>query len=240
MLTALPYEFLTRVAKEDLGLVVADEQRRAAGIDVAVKGRHLGGAVAPIVGTHHHHPMRLQPREAERALRLDPLTHRKAVGAQRARQLAEAVVAGGRTGVADVAQMLGAPLHAAAAQAAGAYQRDNFGRPYGGNVLVASQLELIIPVPEKFRSQARASLFYDIGNVFSTGEVSFTDKLGSPVEYKPEFDELRTSVGVAVQWLAPLGLFRFSYAYPLNEFKGNDRFYGDRIERFQFSIGQAF
>ena len=118
--------------------------------------------------------------------------------------------------------------------------RDSFGNPYGGNVLVASQLELIIPVPEKFRSQARASLFYDIGNVFSTGEVNFTDKLGSPVEYKPEFDELRTSVGVAVQWLAPLGLFRFSYAYPLNEFKGNDRFYGDRIERFQFSIGQAF
>ena len=118
--------------------------------------------------------------------------------------------------------------------------RDSFGNPYGGNVLVASQLELIIPVPEKFRSQARASLFYDIGNVFSTGEVSFTDKLGSPVEYKPDFDELRTSVGVAVQWLAPLGLFRFSYAYPLNEYKGNDRFYGDRIERFQFSIGQAF
>ena len=45
---------------------------------------------------------------------------------------------------------------------------------------------------------------------------------------------------VGVQWLAPLGLFRFSYAYPLNEFKGNDRYYGDQIERFQFSIGQAF
>ena len=117
---------------------------------------------------------------------------------------------------------------------------DSYGRPYGGNVLVASQLELIIPLPEKFSSQARASIFYDIGNLFNTGEVSFTDKLGSPVEYKPEFDDLRTSVGVAVQWLAPMGLFRFSYALPLNEFKGNDRFYGDQIERFQFSIGQAF
>ena len=118
--------------------------------------------------------------------------------------------------------------------------RDSFGNPYGGNMLVASQLELILPLPDKFRSQARASIFYDIGNVFNTGEVNFTDKLGSPVEYKPEFDELRTSVGVAVQWLAPLGLFRFSYALPLNEYKGNDRYYGDRIERFQFSIGQAF
>jgi len=118
--------------------------------------------------------------------------------------------------------------------------RDSFGRPYGGNVLVASQLELIIPLPDKWASQTRASLFYDIGNVFNTGEVAFTDKLGSPVEYKVDFDELRASVGIGVQWLAPLGLFRFSYAYPLNEFTGNDRFYGDELERFQFSIGQAF
>lgn len=118
--------------------------------------------------------------------------------------------------------------------------RDSFGRPYGGNVLVASQVELILPIPEKFRSQARASLFYDIGNVFNTGEVQFTDKLGSPVTYEPEFDELKTSVGVSIEWLAPLGFFRFSYAYPLNEYEGNDRLYGDEIERFQFSIGQAF
>ncbi|MBT8091744.1 MAG: outer membrane protein assembly factor BamA [Gammaproteobacteria bacterium] len=118
--------------------------------------------------------------------------------------------------------------------------RDSFGRPYGGNMLVASQLELILPLPDKWASQARASIFYDVGNVFNTGEVVFTDKLGSPIEYKPDFDELRSSVGIGVQWLAPLGLFRFSYAYPLNTYDGNDRYYGDELERFQFSIGQAF
>jgi len=118
--------------------------------------------------------------------------------------------------------------------------RDSFGRPYGGNVLVASQLELILPLPAKWASQARATLFYDIGNVFNTGEVDFTDKLGSPIEYKPDFDELRASVGIGVQWLSPMGLFRFSYAYPLNEYLGNDRYYKDELERFQFSIGQAF
>jgi len=118
--------------------------------------------------------------------------------------------------------------------------RDSFGNPYGGNVLVASQLELILPLPDKWAGQTRASIFYDVGNVFNTGEVLFTDKLGAPVEYKPDFDELRTSVGIAVQWLAPMGLFRFSYALPLNEYAGNDRFFGDETERFQFSIGQAF
>ncbi len=118
--------------------------------------------------------------------------------------------------------------------------RDSYGNPYGGNVLVASQLELILPLPEKWSSQARASLFYDVGNVFNTGEVSFTDKLGAPIDYKPDFDELRASVGIGVQWLAPLGLFRFSYAKPLNDYDGNDRYYGDETEQFQFSIGQAF
>ena len=118
--------------------------------------------------------------------------------------------------------------------------RDSFGNPYGGNMMIASQLELILPIPQKFRSQARASIFYDVGQVYNTGEVDFTDKLGSPIFYKPDFDELRASVGIAVQWLAPLGLFRFSYAYPLNEYVGNDRYYRDELERFQFSIGQAF
>ena len=107
-------------------------------------------------------------------------------------------------------------------------------------MLVASQVELIIPLPEKFSSSARASLFYDVGNVFNTGEVKFTDKMGSPISYEPNFDELKTSVGLAVQWLAPMGLFRFSYALPLNRFDGNDRYHGDVLEGFQFSMGQAF
>lgn len=118
--------------------------------------------------------------------------------------------------------------------------RDSFGRPYGGNVLVAAQAELIIPTPEKWRSRARVSLFYDIGNVFNSGEVTFTDRLGDRVEYDVDADNLKSSVGIAAEWLAPLGLFRFSYAYPLNDFGGNSRLYGDEVERFQFSIGNAF
>ncbi len=117
---------------------------------------------------------------------------------------------------------------------------DSFGNPYGGNMLVASQLELILPIPVKWRSKTRASLFFDVGNVFDTGEVDFVDKLGSPVTYEFKASELRSSAGISVQWLAPMGFFRFSYAYPLNNFEGNDRYYRDRIERFQFSIGNAF
>ena len=62
----------------------------------------------------------------------------------------------------------------------------------------------------------------------------------TPVEYKFGYDKLRQSTGVAVQWLSPLGVFRFSYAIPLNPFRGDGVNFPDEEERFQFTIGQAF
>jgi outer membrane protein insertion porin family len=118
--------------------------------------------------------------------------------------------------------------------------RDSFGNPYGGNLLFANQFELIIPTPEKIAGSTRMSLFYDVGGVFSTGGVSFFDRLGDPIEYDFDYDKLKKSVGFGVEWLAPLGLLRFSYAMPLNDDAPTDRFFGDEVERFQFSIGNAF
>ncbi|MEO0573909.1 MAG: outer membrane protein assembly factor BamA [Pseudomonadota bacterium] len=119
--------------------------------------------------------------------------------------------------------------------------RDSRGRPYGGNLLLNAQVELNLPMPERFRGKGRAALFYDVGNVFSTGEIAFTDRLlEDPFDYDFDEDQLKQSVGLAVEWLAPLGLFRFSYAYPLNDFGGNSRIFPDQVERFQFTIGNAF
>jgi outer membrane protein insertion porin family len=119
--------------------------------------------------------------------------------------------------------------------------KDSFGNPYGGNIKFTNQLELLLPMPAKWRNSARFSLFFDIGNVFSNDDVAFVGRDGvTPVDYEFSFDKLRYSTGVAVQWMAPLGVFRFSYAVPLNEFKGNAVEYPDETEGFQFSIGQAF
>jgi outer membrane protein insertion porin family len=122
--------------------------------------------------------------------------------------------------------------------------RDNIGigNPYGGNFRVVNRLELIFPVPEKWKSAARVSWFYDMGNVFQTGnKVKFLgyDDI-TPVNYHFNYANLKRSTGVAVQWLAPLGLFRFSYGVPLNAYPGNTVRFNDETERFQFSIGQAF
>ena len=80
-----------------------------------------------------------------------------------------------------------------------------------------------------------------MGNIFSTGNrYRFTGPAGNPVDYPFQYDKLKHSTGLAVQWLAPLGVFRFSYAIPLNAYKGDALTYQDEVERFQFSVGQAF
>ena len=128
--------------------------------------------------------------------------------------------------------------------------KDSFGRPYGGNIKTVAQTEILLPMPEKWRNSARFSLFYDIGNVFSDQNINFVgpqlyDAEGNPlprepVRYNFSYDDLKQSAGIAVQWLAPLGVFRFSYAIPMNKVRGTATTYGDETEGFQFSIGQAF
>jgi outer membrane protein insertion porin family len=120
--------------------------------------------------------------------------------------------------------------------------KDNNGNPYGGNMLVVGRAELIVPVPQKWQTSARISLFYDIGNVFSTNsDTKFYGRDGlTPVTYNFKYANLRRSAGLAVQWLAPLGIFRFSYAVPLNASQGSSVLFPDEKEQFQFSVGQAF
>ena len=118
--------------------------------------------------------------------------------------------------------------------------RDSLSNPHGGNLLIANQFELVFPLPERFATSARAALFYDVGNVFHTGGVTFYDRLGDKVSYDFAAERLKHSVGIAVEWLAPLGLLRFSYGLPLNADEETDRFWGDRTEEFQFTVGNAF
>ena len=123
-----------------------------------------------------------------------------------------------------------ARIRCAASAKAASVRRTIFGRPYGGNIKTVAQTELLLPMPEKWRNSARFSLFFDIGNVFSDQDIGF---FGAADRTEPDrrwttasvMMNSRQSAGVAVQWLAPLGVFRFSYAVPLNE---SQRRYGDR------------
>jgi outer membrane protein insertion porin family len=138
--------------------------------------------------------------------------------------------------------------------------KDQYGNPYGGNLNVLGRAELNLPMPQKFEASARVKLFFDMGNVYSTsGRPTFyapapylyeggavPGTLGPITQYNFSYNSLKKSAGIAVEWLAPLGLFRFSFAFPLNSVRENDNptlgplTWGDNVERFQFDIGQAF
>ena len=118
--------------------------------------------------------------------------------------------------------------------------RDSLGNPYGGDAGVAAQLEAIIPLGSKLAGAAQLSLFVDAGQSYFLGGTKFRNRRGDRTDYRFDLDDLRVSSGVAIQWLSPMGLFRFSYALPLRYQQQTRREFGDQLEQFQFSMGRAF
>ena len=54
---------------------------------------------------------------------------------------------------------------------------------------------------------------------------------------------LRSSVGIGISWVSPLGPLRLAYAFPVKYQKEDDQANGvfaDRIQRVQFQIGTSF
>jgi outer membrane protein insertion porin family len=101
--------------------------------------------------------------------------------------------------------------------------RDSYGDALGGNRKLITNLELLLPVPgmKSTEKSTRLSAFLDGGYVWGEGE-------------KVSLHDLRYSAGVAFSWLAPIGPMKFSYAKPIRPKAG------DKLERFQFSLGTLF
>jgi outer membrane protein insertion porin family len=119
--------------------------------------------------------------------------------------------------------------------------KDSLGNPYGGNLLVAGQLDLKTAWPRRWSAWMRSGFFIDVGNVFSTDETEFFDGNGQLVDHGFSASELRASAGIAADLLLPFGTVRLSYAAPLNASDGNgDAMLRDRVERFQVSFGVDF
>ncbi|MFZ9311537.1 MAG: outer membrane protein assembly factor BamA [Arenimonas sp.] len=110
-------------------------------------------------------------------------------------------------------------------------------QPLGGSLKVAGTFELLFPKLFNARG-TRLSAFLDYGNAFagSFDYSGYTDPAAGAVfgADKISLSALRASVGVALQWQAPVGPISISYALPLNDGEF------DRIERLQFTFGQQF
>ena len=105
------------------------------------------------------------------------------------------------------------------------------GAVIGGNMRLTAGADYIFPIPflEKPPSSVRLSAFLDIGNVFLDDVATFdSEKVGF------QSDQLRSSIGISLVWISPIGPLRFSYAETVNDKPDDD------LRAFQFSIGSSF
>jgi outer membrane protein insertion porin family len=117
---------------------------------------------------------------------------------------------------------------------------DSLGHPYGGNLLLTSEFELLTPWPKRWSDRVRAGVFFDFGNVFSTEDVQFLDESGQPIDYGYRWDALRSSAGLTARVLLPVGELELSYGFALDDDRSPGSFGGDERERFQLGIHVDF
>jgi outer membrane protein insertion porin family len=92
----------------------------------------------------------------------------------------------------------------------------------GGPKRLIGNAELQFPFPGSGTDRSlRWFVFSDAGQVYQENQ-------------KMRLSELRTSAGIGLSWISPVGPLKLSYAKPLNSLEK------DRLERFQFQMGTGF
>lgn len=94
----------------------------------------------------------------------------------------------------------------------------------GGNYLTSLSFKSTFPNPITESLRANSFLFYDIANIWG---VDYSDLISSNYKF-------RSSFGVALDIVSPLGPLSFSYAVPITK---NST---DKEQRFLFNIGSSF
>jgi outer membrane protein insertion porin family len=96
----------------------------------------------------------------------------------------------------------------------------------GGDRKVQFNAEFITPFPGAGNDRTlRLFGFYDLGTVLGDA---------NGVRQTFDSDEFRSSVGLGLSWISPVGPLRFAWAKPILKQEG------DRLQTFQFQIGTSF
>ena len=100
----------------------------------------------------------------------------------------------------------------------------DIGSHVGGNYLAVLNLKSTFPNPIPDSLRPKSYLFYDIGNVWG---VDYSDVI-------PSSFQLRSSTGIALDVVSPIGPLSFTYSIPLSKAST------DKEQRFLFNIGSSF
>ncbi|MCF8209095.1 MAG: outer membrane protein assembly factor BamA [Rhodoferax sp.] len=92
----------------------------------------------------------------------------------------------------------------------------------GGTKKVTFNAELLSPLPGGGNDRTlRMYGFFDAGGIYGDDEAI-------------QLNDLRSSVGVGISWISPVGPLRLAFARPISKFEG------DKIQGLQFQIGTSF
>src|SRR5665647_1555230 len=104
--------------------------------------------------------------------------------------------------------------------------RDVSGVATGGTRKLNLNTELLSPFPGAGNDRTlRMYAFFDVGSVAGPQD-------GLAIHQNA--NDLRSSVGVGISWISPVGPLRVAFAKPIKKFDG------DNIQNFQFQIGTTF
>ncbi len=111
----------------------------------------------------------------------------------------------------------------------------------GGNAFWTTSVEFFVPTPfvsEAYKNSLRTAFFFDMGSLWDTRDSDYYyydgDRKGQKADDKSGAGKYRSSVGVAVTWLSPIGPLSLSLAKAI---KTRD---GDDTQTFNFNIGGSF
>ena len=119
---------------------------------------------------------------------------------------------------------------------------DTSSRSVGGNVMALAGMELIVPTPflsENFSNSVRSSIFVDVGHVWDSEFVldDYKDLAEDEFNKISDYSDIgryRSSAGISLQWISPMGPMIFSFAKALKKEEGDDTSF------FSFNIGKTF
>jgi outer membrane protein insertion porin family len=102
------------------------------------------------------------------------------------------------------------------------YNRYSYEYSTGGAKKILLNTEFLMPFPGVGTDKTlRLYTFLDVGNIYTADE-------------SVDLSQLRSSTGLGLSWISPVGPLRLAVAKPLKKFDN------DRIQSFQFQIGTSF